>query len=87
MALELRQTTLQCPIDGSYLFIAVRTNYNVETGVEDTTLSEGFCQRCDPAKYVEIIRAATKITMLKLEDITGRQNLKNIPKKNGARPR
>jgi hypothetical protein len=71
MSIHLKQTLIQCPKDGEYLFDVHRTEIEItpDSITSGQKQLDPSCPRCNPQRHFELLRAAVTIQMLKPEEI------------------
>ena len=69
----LVQIPVQCPKDGYFMFKLTRETYDIDNKSVTKNTDSYVCQKCEPSRYYEILKRASKITMLKKEDIRDRR--------------
>jgi hypothetical protein len=62
--IRLIQTKVACPFDGHDIFIVQRESDAVANGsVGEAEVLEPLCRRCDPHRYIELLRVARFISV------------------------
>ena len=68
MSLRLTQTDIRCPTSGDRLFTVERTVFDVNTNTTQTKNATPLCRKCQPQRYLQMLRAAEKITLLPVDE-------------------
>ena len=63
MAFHLKQSRINCPRCGEYLYIV----YKIIEGSGKESLERELCQKCHRQDYFEILRNSSKIELLKFD--------------------
>ena len=60
--IEIGQIKLVCPRDGQTLWSGTREVYQVGGGAVTRQKIPPYCAKCEPAKHLDLLRNAVKIT-------------------------